>query len=61
MVGDKQIDVETAYAAGAKSVLVLTGYGREQREMFMACDPQPHLVAENLKEAVDAILAGGLM
>jgi D-glycero-D-manno-heptose 1,7-bisphosphate phosphatase len=61
VVGDKQIDVETAYAAGAKSVLVLTGYGRNQREMFMARDPQPHLVAENLKEAVDAILAGGLM
>ena len=60
VIGDKQIDVETAYAVGAKSVLVLTGYGREERQKFMASEHQPHLVAENLKEAVDEILTGAL-
>lgn len=58
VIGDKQIDVEAAYAAGAKSVLVLTGYGREERERYKASERQPHLVAENLMEAVESILAG---
>ena len=60
VIGDKQADVETAYAAGAKAILVLTGYGRAEREMHKTSARQPHLVAENLSEAVDAILAGAL-
>jgi D-glycero-D-manno-heptose 1,7-bisphosphate phosphatase len=58
VIGDKQIDVEAAYAAGARSVQVLTGYGREERERHKMSELQPHLVAENLMEAVHAILAG---
>ena len=60
VVGDKHLDVETAYAAGARSVMVLTGYGRKERETHKASRNQPHLVAESLAEAVDAILAGAM-
>lgn len=60
VIGDKQLDVETAYGVGAKAILVLTGYGRAERQQFLAHDHQPHLVAENLMVAVDAILAGAL-
>jgi D-glycero-D-manno-heptose 1,7-bisphosphate phosphatase len=61
VIGDKHIDVETAYAAGAKAVLVLTGYGREERERHKTGERQPHLIAENLLEAVNAILAGEIL
>ena len=60
VIGDKHVDVETGYAVGAKSILVLTGYGREERDSHRDSDRQPHLVAENLKEAVDVILAGAI-
>src|SRR5437867_11216246 len=60
VIGDKRIDIETAYAVGAKSILVLTGYGREEYESHKDEPHQPHLVAENLTEAVDAILTGAL-
>lgn len=60
VIGDKQLDVETAYNTGAKGILVLTGYGKEEREKHRASEHQPHFVAENLMEAVDAILSGVL-
>jgi D-glycero-D-manno-heptose 1,7-bisphosphate phosphatase len=60
VIGDKYVDIETAHRVGAKSVLVLTGYGREQRQTYKDSEHQPHLVAENLLEAVDAILSGAL-
>ena len=60
VIGDKHVDVETAYAVGARAILVLTGYGREEHESHRGSAKQPHLVVENLAEAVDAILAGAL-
>ncbi len=60
VIGDKHVDVETAYAVSAKSVLVLTGYGRDEREKHKDSEHQPHLVAEDLMEAVEVILAGAL-
>jgi len=56
VIGDKYLDVELAHAAGARGVLVLTGYGREQLEKHKDSPMQPHFVAENLEHAVDAIL-----
>jgi D-glycero-D-manno-heptose 1,7-bisphosphate phosphatase len=56
VIGDKASDIMLAENAGARSVLVLTGYGRgtlEQRERF-GC--QPSFVAENLLQAVRHIL-----
>ena len=61
VIGDKHLDVETAYAAGAKGVLVLTGYGRGELEKYRASERRPHFVAADLMAAVDAILGGVLV
>jgi D-glycero-D-manno-heptose 1,7-bisphosphate phosphatase len=51
MVGDKAIDLEAGRNAGCRVALVRTGYGRE-------VDPsRADLVAEDLAEAVETILA----
>ena len=48
-VGDKAIDVECGKRAGTRTVLVLTGYGKEQ--------PSPaDFTAENAVAAVEWIL-----
>jgi len=53
VIGDRFRDLAMAQAVGAKSVLVLTGYGREELEHDSANWPQqPDHVAENLLEAV---------
>jgi len=57
VIGDKFVDVETAFAVGAKGILVLTGYGKGELEKYPT-RPQPQYIAENLMDAVEAILAG---
>ncbi len=52
MVGDKAIDVEAGQRAGCRTVLVLTGYGRDMRDQC-----RPDFVAEDLREAAEWILA----
>jgi len=59
-IGDKHVDVETAWAVGAKGIQVLTGYGREEYESHKGNPHQPHFVAEDLAAAVDAILGGAV-
>jgi D-glycero-D-manno-heptose 1,7-bisphosphate phosphatase len=49
MVGDKAADIECGRRAGAKTILVMTGYGREQ-------DCAPDYRVENAAAAVDLIL-----
>lgn len=57
VVGDRRTDIETARNAGAKGVLVLTGYGRgEWEHESVKWDIQPHRVCENLAAAIDWIL-----
>jgi D-glycero-D-manno-heptose 1,7-bisphosphate phosphatase len=55
VVGDKWLDVGAARAAGARGILVRTGYGASEEE-----EPPPNLkadmVADNLIEAVGWIL-----
>jgi histidinol phosphatase-like enzyme len=58
VVGDKHSDVVTADVVGAKSVLVLTGYGRQELARHRDDRLQPDYIAENLMDAVDAILKG---
>ena len=58
VVGDKHTDVETAHSVGAKSILVLTGYGRDELARHRDDRLKPTYIAEDLKEAVDAILEG---
>jgi D-glycero-D-manno-heptose 1,7-bisphosphate phosphatase len=60
VIGDKHSDVVTASAVGAKSVLVLTGYGREELAQHRNDRLQPGYIAENLMHAVDAILKGNV-
>ncbi len=57
VIGDKYVDIDVAYAVGAKSILVLTGYGRQQLEEHGTAAKQPHLIAENLLDAVNRILS----
>jgi D-glycero-D-manno-heptose 1,7-bisphosphate phosphatase len=57
VVGDRYGDVKLAHAVGGRGVLVLTGYGRGEYELHGQEWPrQPDCVAEDLSEAVDAIL-----
>ena len=57
MVGDRWSDLKCGVAAGATSILVLTGYGRgDQQYIGPQQEIQPAMVAENLNAAVDWIL-----
>ncbi|MFN3568052.1 MAG: D-glycero-alpha-D-manno-heptose-1,7-bisphosphate 7-phosphatase [Caldimicrobium sp.] len=57
VIGDRLIDIELAINAGLKGILVLTGYGRGEKEYLL---PQksykPSFIAETLLEAVEFIL-----
>jgi D-glycero-D-manno-heptose 1,7-bisphosphate phosphatase len=50
-VGDKRADIECGRRAGTRTILVLTGYGREQQ------DCRPDFIAADVLEAVEKILA----
>ena len=54
MFGDKNIDVETGKAAGIKSAMVMTGYGRVHSQQL---EYMPDLIAEDLLEAVRVSLS----
>lgn len=57
VVGDRYRDIEMAHAAGARGVMVLTGYGLGEYEYQRASWPRkPEHIAENLLEAVKWIL-----
>jgi len=58
VIGDRYLDIEMAHRAGARGVLVRTGFGQGEWEIFHANGSwQPHHVAENVYEAVQWILA----
>ena len=58
LVGDRYSDIQTAANAGAKGILVLTGYGRGEYEYVRPTQPvQPVHVASDLEAAVEWILA----
>lgn len=60
VVGDRYADLEMGHAAGARGILVMTGYGRGEYELHRAAWPrQPDALAENLKDAVRHILQNG--
>ncbi len=49
MVGDKAIDIEAGQAAGCRPILVLTGYGADERHKLphgVPCCPDLHAAAE---------------
>jgi D-glycero-D-manno-heptose 1,7-bisphosphate phosphatase len=58
MVGDRYGDTVLARNAGTRAALVLSGYGRGEWEYQRAAwQHQPELVAEDLLEAVEKIIA----
>lgn len=60
MIGDSSVDLEAARNAGVRSILVLTGYGRGEREFRVRRKGlEPDHVAEDLGEAVEWILSRG--
>lgn len=54
LIGDKQLDIETAFAAKLRSAMVLTGYGLEHQ---VKLKQTPDVIAEDLGKAVDEILS----
>jgi D-glycero-D-manno-heptose 1,7-bisphosphate phosphatase len=61
VIGDRYLDVDVAYAAGARSVLVMTGNGRAEHQKYKDRPQQPHFVADNLLTAVESIVAGAFV
>lgn len=60
MVSDRYQDVAMAKDEGMAGVLVLTGYGRGEMELFgSSWDPMPDFVAYDLAEAVEWCLEPG--
>jgi D-glycero-D-manno-heptose 1,7-bisphosphate phosphatase len=55
IIGDKRSDLEAGWRVGCRSILVLTGYGKETL-LGVKDDPFPDLVAEDLFKAVEWIL-----
>jgi D-glycero-D-manno-heptose 1,7-bisphosphate phosphatase len=57
VVGDRYADLEMAHAAGARGMLVMTGYGRGEYELHRSNWPrQPDALAGDLSDAVRLIL-----
>jgi D-glycero-D-manno-heptose 1,7-bisphosphate phosphatase len=57
VVGDRYADLEMGHAAGARGILVMTGYGRGEYDLHRGSWPrQPDTLAENLRDAVRHIL-----
>ena len=53
VIGDKKLDIEMGFNAGAKTALVLTGYGNIHQEDLVR---KPDVVARDLLEAARAIV-----
>ena len=57
VVGDKIIDIELAHKAGARGILVMTGYGREElKSLTNERKVWPDHIADDLYDAVKWIL-----
>lgn len=58
VVGDKIIDIEMAHKAGARGILVMTGYGREElKSLSSERKVWPDHIADDLYDAVKWILS----
>ena len=57
IVGDKLIDIELASKVGAKGILVLTGYGKDElKKIKDVTEMKPAYVADNLFDAAEWII-----
>lgn len=57
IIGDKRADVHLGHNLGLTSILVLTGYGREENEFFENEKAKPDFVADNLRHAAEWIIS----
>jgi D,D-heptose 1,7-bisphosphate phosphatase len=56
MVGDTMRDMETGFNTKLRTVLVLTGYGEEERGKYSDDPRQPDFVAQDLYDAAEWII-----
>lgn len=56
VIGDKTLDIETAKAAGTRSILVLTGYGRSSVDDCRRAGIVPEYITPTVAEAVTFIM-----
>jgi D,D-heptose 1,7-bisphosphate phosphatase len=56
LIGDSKSDIECGKNAGVKTILVLTGYGREHLSLLQKESNLPNFVAENFSDACDLII-----
>lgn len=56
MVGDRYSDIAAGRAAGARTILVMTGDGMSEHEKRRGSEPEPDHLARTLAEAVETIL-----
>lgn len=56
MIGDKYTDLKTGVNSGCKTILVLTGYGKEEAEKTEDWDFEPDFVAGDLFQAAKWII-----
>ncbi len=54
MIGDKRVDVEVGRRVGARTAMVLTGYGRQHRSDL---EFEPDLIADDLSMVASEIVA----
>ncbi len=55
LIGDKLSDLAAGFAAGCRTVLVLTGYGRKSQQGIGELDFAPDYIADNLLDAAEWI------
>ena len=57
LIGDRLSDIQTAKTAGLKSILVLTGYGREEMDNIKQNPAlKPDLICPDIVAGIDWIL-----
>jgi D-glycero-D-manno-heptose 1,7-bisphosphate phosphatase len=55
VIGDRIVDIQTAYPVGAKSILVLTGYGQNEYEQVKSQNINVDYVAKDLYAAMQFV------
>ena len=55
IIGDKMIDIQTGNNSGIKSILVLTGYGKEELKLCRQSNVKIDFIADNLYDAIQFI------
>ena len=56
MIGDTMRDMETGFNAKLRTILVLTGYGEEERDKYRDNPRQPDYIAQDLYDAAEWII-----